>query len=207
MKRASLGRCSTSTSSSQTGCDMARISASQARRRASRGTPGRTTAPTIEDASKMISAVALRCRQPALRRGSRRSGPSPRNLLLRHLRLRPARPSAHEPIALEHRCLGQHILRQLRGVLRVRPATRNVLLHRHAHTASKYSTEPRRSRSRHHAARCSRVSETIRPEAVVRAEGESAAAYTGRQALTVELWSIPVNQRTANRIAASLKGQ
>jgi hypothetical protein len=83
------------------------------------------------------------------------------------------------------------------------------------------------------------VPESIRPENVVGAEAESAAADAERQALLVELWSIPVkptdrqpdrrlaewamrrsqdashqpdryravNQRTANPIAASLKGQ
>jgi hypothetical protein len=45
------------------------------------------------------------------------------------------------------------------------------------------------------------------PRDVVRAEGESDAAYAERQALMVELWSIPVNQRIAKRIAASPKGQ
>jgi hypothetical protein len=37
------------------------------------------------------------------------------------------------------------------------------------------------------------VSTSIRPEDVVRAEGESDQAYAERQALTVELWSIPDN--------------
>jgi hypothetical protein len=37
------------------------------------------------------------------------------------------------------------------------------------------------------------VSTSIRPEDVVRAEGESGEAYAERQALTVELWSIPDN--------------
>jgi hypothetical protein len=37
------------------------------------------------------------------------------------------------------------------------------------------------------------VSTCIRPEDVVRAEGESDEAYAKRQALTVELWSIPDN--------------
>jgi predicted transcriptional regulator len=37
------------------------------------------------------------------------------------------------------------------------------------------------------------VSTSIRPEDVVRAEGESDEAYAERQALTVELWSIPDN--------------
>jgi predicted transcriptional regulator len=37
------------------------------------------------------------------------------------------------------------------------------------------------------------ASTSIRPEDVVRAEGESDEAYAERQALTVELWSIPDN--------------
>lgn len=37
------------------------------------------------------------------------------------------------------------------------------------------------------------VPATIRPEDVVRAEGESDEAYVERQALAVELWSIPDN--------------
>ena len=37
------------------------------------------------------------------------------------------------------------------------------------------------------------VSTSIRPEDVVRAEGESDEEYAERQALTVELWSIPDN--------------
>jgi hypothetical protein len=37
------------------------------------------------------------------------------------------------------------------------------------------------------------ASTSIRPEDVVRAEGESDDAYAERQALTVELWSIPDN--------------
>ena len=37
------------------------------------------------------------------------------------------------------------------------------------------------------------VSTSIRPEDVVRAEGESDEEYAERQALTVELWSIPHN--------------
>ena len=37
------------------------------------------------------------------------------------------------------------------------------------------------------------VSDSIRPEDVVRAEGESDAEYVERQALMVELWSIPHN--------------
>ncbi len=52
-----------------------------------------------------------------------------------------------------------------------------------------------------------RVTESNRPEDVVRAEGEPDAADPERQALMVELRSIPINQRIANRIAVSLKGQ
>ena len=37
------------------------------------------------------------------------------------------------------------------------------------------------------------ASTSIRPEDVVRAEGESDADYAARQALTFELWSIPHN--------------
>lgn len=37
------------------------------------------------------------------------------------------------------------------------------------------------------------VPDSIRPEDVVRAEGESDEAYAERQALMVELWSIPDN--------------
>jgi hypothetical protein len=37
------------------------------------------------------------------------------------------------------------------------------------------------------------VSESIRPEDVVRAEGESDEAYAERQALALALWSIPDN--------------
>jgi hypothetical protein len=35
------------------------------------------------------------------------------------------------------------------------------------------------------------TSNSIRPEDVIRAEGETDEAYAERQALTVELWSIP----------------
>ena len=37
------------------------------------------------------------------------------------------------------------------------------------------------------------ASTSIRPEDVIRAEGESDEEYAARQALTVELWSIPHN--------------
>jgi hypothetical protein len=37
------------------------------------------------------------------------------------------------------------------------------------------------------------TSSTIRPEDVIRAEGETDKDYAARQALTVELWSIPDN--------------
>jgi hypothetical protein len=39
------------------------------------------------------------------------------------------------------------------------------------------------------------VSTNIRPEDVVRAQGETDEEYAERQALTVELWSIPDNAR------------
>jgi hypothetical protein len=35
------------------------------------------------------------------------------------------------------------------------------------------------------------TSDRVRPEDVIRAEGETDEAYAERQALTVELWSIP----------------
>ena len=37
------------------------------------------------------------------------------------------------------------------------------------------------------------VPDSIRPEDVVRVEGESDEEYAERQALTLELWSIPAN--------------